>query len=334
MLEARQARSWATGRNGGHIRPSSYAEYDSAKGGEEAAKITRLRSAHVKALISAANELDDEGREASEARVVNSIYTFFDQAGYPKAVKRSGSLFSQTIIVIELMSTLSLLWETIGMITGNPIVAGAIWPYRFITHSFKSVLQKHPSFSVDPNTPVLNVSSIDTANATFQVTTSRGKIQALHVIHVANAWIPHLIPGLETKISSSRLHMRAQVGGAGIPKAGEWPSYSENRSLSTSRAWSLYREFMFGGGGGGGGSESGPDTTNVDTDDSLPPHHSTVAYLGGALPNYFGYDKRGSERTGFPSRDNPSIFPGRTRRVAIRRCRVGFLCRPSSRRRG
>lgn len=214
------------------------------------------------------------------------------------------------------------------MITGSPKVAGAIWPYRFITHTLKSLLQKHPSFSLDTNTPVLNVSSIDTGNATFEVTTSRGKIQARHVIHAANAWIPHLVPGLETKISGGRLHMSAQVGGAGIPRAGEWPSYSGNGSLSTGRAWSLYRggldyivqmprngEFMFGGGGRGGGSERDPSTTNVDMDDSLPPDHSTAAYLGGALPNYFGYGKWGSERTDFPSRDDPSIFPGRTRRV-------------------
>lgn len=131
MLEARQACSGATGRNGGHIRPSSYAEYDSAKRGvskEEAAKITRLRSAHVNALISAANELDDEGREASEARVVDSIDAFFDQVEYQEAVKqldvlkkevpdlgaeftvfdqqeaRNVSLFSETITVIQLMS--------------------------------------------------------------------------------------------------------------------------------------------------------------------------------------------------------------------------------------
>lgn len=32
-----------------------------------------MRAAHINALIAAANELDDEGREASEARVVDSI---------------------------------------------------------------------------------------------------------------------------------------------------------------------------------------------------------------------------------------------------------------------
>lgn len=91
MLEARQACSGATGRNGGHIRPSSYDEYDLQKevvGKEEAAKITRLRAAHVGALISAANELDETGREASEARPVDSIDAFFDQTSFAEAIRK------------------------------------------------------------------------------------------------------------------------------------------------------------------------------------------------------------------------------------------------------
>lgn len=95
MLEARQACSGATGRNGGHIRPSSYSEYAGAKEAvsqEEAAKITRMRSAHVQALISAANSLPEEGRLAAEARVVDSIDAFFDDAQWKTAVQQMQAL--------------------------------------------------------------------------------------------------------------------------------------------------------------------------------------------------------------------------------------------------
>lgn len=91
MLEARQACSGATGRNGDHVRPSSYAEYAGAKDAvthEEAVKITRLRSAHVEALISAANSLPEDGRLAAEARVVDSIDAFFDDAQWKTAVQQ------------------------------------------------------------------------------------------------------------------------------------------------------------------------------------------------------------------------------------------------------
>lgn len=95
MIEARQACSGATGRNGGHIRPSSYAEYAGAKTAvsqPEAAKITRLRSAHVDALISAANSLPEEGRLAAEARVVDSIDAFFDEERWKTAVEQVKTL--------------------------------------------------------------------------------------------------------------------------------------------------------------------------------------------------------------------------------------------------
>ena len=89
MLDAREACSGATGRNGGHIRPSSYAEYANAKevgSREEAEKITRLRSAHVQALIEAAGELGEEGQGAAEARVVDSVDAFFEEEEWRVAV--------------------------------------------------------------------------------------------------------------------------------------------------------------------------------------------------------------------------------------------------------
>lgn len=82
------------------------------------------------------------------------------------------------------------------MITGSSKVAGAIWPYRFVTHKFKSLVDKYPSFFLDINMPALNVYSTNAGNAMLEVTTSRGKIQARHAINAVTAWIPHLVPGL------------------------------------------------------------------------------------------------------------------------------------------
>lgn len=89
MLEARKTCSGATGRNGGHIRPSSYSEYTEAKellNQDQAAKITRLRAAHVDALIAAADILSDKGSEAAQARPVDSLDVFFDRELFQQAV--------------------------------------------------------------------------------------------------------------------------------------------------------------------------------------------------------------------------------------------------------
>lgn len=91
MLEARQACSGATGRNGGQIRPSTYMEYGELKGDvsdSEAAKITTLVAGHVEALLSAANQLPEEGRLAAEARYVDSIDAFFDNEKWNTAIQQ------------------------------------------------------------------------------------------------------------------------------------------------------------------------------------------------------------------------------------------------------
>lgn len=117
--------------------------------------------------------------------------------------------------------------------------------------------------------------------------------------------------------------MSAQLGGSNLPKAGQWPPYTGNGSLPTGRAWSLFRngldyivqmprqgEYMFGG---GEGMESNRQVDQMN--DSLPPDHSVASYLNGALPNYFGYDKWGSERTDFLQPNDTAVFRGRTKRV-------------------
>lgn len=334
MLEARQACSGATGRNGGHIRPSPYSEYAGAKESfpkSEAAKITKLRAAHVEALISAAGELPEDGRFAAEARVVDSIDAFFDEVQWNTAVEQLKALKRE---VPELgkefrrfskqeARNISLLAETVGIITGTPKVAAAIWPYRFVTHALKMLLDRFPSFSLETSTPAYNVSVVsDTSNHfNYEVTTSRGVILAKHVIYATNAWTPHFVPGLQKHILGRRLHMSAQVGGSGLPEAGHWPDYSGNGSLPGGRAWSLFRNgldyavqmprtgvYMFGGGVGG-------DNALSDFDDSRNPNHISASYLNGALPNYFSYDNWGAEKIQAAESLPQGAYRGRTRRV-------------------
>lgn len=219
-------------------------------------------------------------------------------------------------------------------------MAGAIWPYRFVTHSLKALLDTYPTFSLDTNTAALNVTALSSSSATsnYEVLTTRGTIQTKHVVYASNAWTPHFVPGLRGSIRGGRLHMSAQLGGAGLPKAGEWPSYSGNGSLPGGRAWSLFRngldyvvqmprngEYMFGGdivgggfGGGGEGAAEGNNTTAPVLSDAGPPAHITASYLNGALSSYFGYENWGAERTDFPQDEAGShVFPGRTKRVWV-----------------
>ncbi|KAL2882583.1 hypothetical protein SGCOL_001785 [Colletotrichum sp. CLE4] len=262
MIEARQACSGASGRNGGHIRPSSYAEYAGAKSTvsqSEAAKITRLRSAHVNALISPANSLPEDGRLAAEARVVDSIDAFFNEQRWKTAVDQVKALKEEVPDV------------------------GDEWAIFEREEARNSAIAE----AADP--------------FNFEVRTSRGSIRTKYMVYATNAWTPHLVPGLQGAIRGGRLHMSSQLGGSGLPKAGQWPSYTVNGSLAGGRAWSLYLngldyifqmprngELMFG-------AYIDGDDANANTyDDSRAPLHLSASYLNGALPNHFGYDTWGS----------------------------------------
>ncbi|KAK8050848.1 FAD dependent oxidoreductase [Apiospora rasikravindrae] len=325
MLEARQACSGATGRNGGHIRPSSYEEYVDAKKvttQEQAAKITKFRANHVDALIGAANKLPAQGAGRLEepfAEAVRQWETLKKEV--PEVGNEWGVLQRDEAVRISLMP------DAVGALTGTAKVAGAIWGYRFVTNSLKMLLDTYPkSLSLDTHTTATAVTATS-KNSThnFAVTTDRGTILANHVVYATNSWSPHFVPMLGDALAGGLLSMSAHLGGAGLPKPGAWPAYHNNVSLPGGRAWSLFLrggldyivqnpengEYMFGGGAGI------PEPENINQyDDSVFPAAATASYLNGALPTYFGYQNWGAERTDFPADLHQDvIYPGRTKRV-------------------
>ncbi|KAF6802622.1 hypothetical protein CMUS01_15304 [Colletotrichum musicola] len=348
MVEARQACSGATGRNGGQIRPAPYLDHFSFKedfSDEEAVKITKFQVAHVEALLSAANSLPEEGRQAAEARTVDSIDAFFNEEEWKSVVKMHEDLKKElpevarefTVLEKDEARKTSFLHETVGAMAGSQKMSGAIWAYRFVTHALKSLLDENKNFTLDTNTAAHNVSSVTDPSVPFnyKVSTSRGDILTNNVVHATNAYVPHLVPGFRGVIGGELLHMSAQLGGSGLPRAGQWPSLAGNGSLPGGRAWTLFRnglesnfdyavqlprngEFMFGGGPGVLWDDDVENPANASFfSDSGPLIHSTAAYLNGALPNYFGAENWGSERTDFPQPEDGDVWPGRIKGVWV-----------------
>lgn len=87
ILEARDASSGATGRNGGHILPAidDYRELKAGLGQEAAAEIIRFRKNHVDALLSLADKLSL--RSKSQGREVQSLAIYLDDTSYRQALK-------------------------------------------------------------------------------------------------------------------------------------------------------------------------------------------------------------------------------------------------------
>ncbi|KAJ1329651.1 FAD-dependent oxidoreductase [Microdochium nivale] len=356
MLEARQACSGATGRNGGHIRPSSYEEYDAAKKvttQEEAIKITTLRANHTQAILAAASKLPAHAREWSSARRVDSLDVFFDEKEFRHAVHLTEILKQEVpdvgdqweILERDEAVRISLMPSAVGALAGTPELAGAVWGYRFVTGSLKFMLDGFPvagrrtdgdggSFSLDTHTPARQVRTLPAGSEyNFEVITDRGVIRTDHVVHASNAWVPRFTVGMGGFLDSWILHMSAQFGGTGLPNVGKWPPHHSNISLPSGRAWSLFRssgldyvvqqpennEFMFGGGAGLGSAQAPlpPGLKHADNATTMSPVYE--AYLGGALPTYFGYEGYGAERCDdhrhLEAGPGAPIWPGRTKRV-------------------
>lgn len=85
MLDAREACSGATGRNGGHIKEAAYSEYESLKnkhGKQMAMEIIRFRLAHLDALIAVAEAEGEEMLKHSQIRKCDSLDICFEQESW------------------------------------------------------------------------------------------------------------------------------------------------------------------------------------------------------------------------------------------------------------
>ncbi|KAF6834577.1 hypothetical protein CPLU01_04862 [Colletotrichum plurivorum] len=316
MVEARQACSGATGRNGGQIRPAPYLDHFSFKedfSDQEAVKITKFQIAHVEALLSAANSLPEEGRQAAEARTVDSIDAFFNEEEWKSVVKMHEDLKKElpevarefTVLEKDEARKISFLHETVGAMAGSEKMSGAIWAYRFVTHALKSLLDENNNFTLDTNTTANNVSSVTDPSVPFnyKVSTSRGDILTNNVVHATNAYVPHLVPGLRGVIGGELLHISAQLGGSGLPKP--FSCRGTESSCSAAAPGVIWDDDVENPANASFFSDSGPLI------------HSTASYLSGALPNYFGAENWGAERTDFPQPEDGDVWPGRIKGVWV-----------------
>ncbi|KAF8913663.1 FAD dependent oxidoreductase [Mucidula mucida] len=323
MLEARDVCSGATARNGGHITPPLYHDYqalEKAVGAETAKRIIRFRRAHLHALLRAAEE---EGLlEYSQCRKVDTYDAFFELSVFEslklkleyflKALPEENGLW-EVLEGPEALSDLQLCDRVIGAIKTN---GGAVHPYRLVTGILARLLKSYSSFQLYTHTPCTNIAS---SAGSYRVVTPRGTITTKHIVHASNAWTSHLVEPMRRKIVPIRGHMTAQRPGTGLGHVPtrddashstitQGPSWLGTRSFvfyySTSEdKWDYltqqpqtpssnfgktpHAEFMFGGGVAAelGGSAFFDAIGCVD-DRSM--HFPTQAYLGGALATYFG----------------------------------------------
>lgn len=112
--------------------------------------------------------------------------------------------------------------------------AGALWPFRLVTSIWHDLLQRYPNnLTISTHTLVSEITP-SKKNDCYTVHTSRGLIQARHVLHATNAYTGHLVPALRGCLTGVIGHMTAQRPG----EAFEPVCHGD-------RSWSI----MYGSGG-------------------------------------------------------------------------------------
>ncbi|KAF8639391.1 hypothetical protein AX17_001516 [Amanita inopinata Kibby_2008] len=313
MLEARGACSGATGRNGGHITPVLYPHYSELKeqyGAEVAKEIIRFRLAHLPQILKVA--VEENLLEDSQCREVEAFDVFHDAdlysrakemlSEYQKDLRDEGPKF-KVHERSEAMKFLQLHEKTVGCLSAY---GGSIHPYRFVTGVLARLLALYPqNFHLLTHTPCTDIKS--SPEGLYQVCTSKGTVEARHIIHATNAWSSHLLPGMRRRIIPSRGVMSAQTShtaqeqSSGSAHSGDsarsFVFYPENsmtcfdyltqqrRCLADER--SPYPppegELMLGG----GFARNNAYLTELGNVDDRSWDLNTAEYLSGALANYF-----------------------------------------------
>ncbi|PAV19444.1 FAD dependent oxidoreductase [Pyrrhoderma noxium] len=326
MIEARDACSGATGRNGGHCSPNTFEDYLELRdtlGLAAATQIIQFRLAHISALINVATEeallADCQARDVEEYNVYANKELFESAKDllekYLKDVPEEGKRYE----IYETRGDIEEL-QLSAAISGCIRQSGAaIHPYRFVTGILSNLLSRYSNFQLFTQTPCTSISRNDN---TYVVTTPRGDISTSHIIHATNAWSSHLLSGMRRKIVPTRLHMTAQRPGKGLTQslwAGKrsfvfFPGKSEyafdyltqllpsDQCHSDSKYPPTSGEFMFGGGAMLGGSAEAALFENIGNVDDERSELEVGAYLGGVLERYFSpWGKEGdSEDTSQP----------------------------------
>ncbi|KAI1801638.1 FAD dependent oxidoreductase [Daldinia bambusicola] len=209
ILEAREACSGATGRNGGHIRPDLFV-------GLAACMQTHgLEAANEAALFEVANAQALEALVRGEnidcdLRAVTTADVFVDAAEAAKIKKLWDAMTK--LDCPTLRSVTAYLKpadaERASGIKGAKVAfaypAHVAWPYKLVMHLLEEVVVKRGAANLQTKTMVHGVSETADGEGYWAVETARGSTRARTVVYATNAYTAGLRPEYDDAIYAAR----------------------------------------------------------------------------------------------------------------------------------
>ncbi|KAG8158137.1 hypothetical protein KVR01_011898 [Diaporthe batatas] len=203
ILEARQACSGATGRNGGHLKPDPYnrpASVAVSHGFEVAAECASFEAETLAALKTVIEE-EQIDCEFVLTRAVDALMTdaINDRMKAGFDLLRKAGLSVMKDVSYEGGPGAEQLSGVKGAKGCVSYSAGHLWPYKLIL----ALLQKAVDAGVNlqTHTPVTGVSKEPDAEGYYTLTTKeRGTLRAKKVVYATNGYTSSILPEFENKI--------------------------------------------------------------------------------------------------------------------------------------
>ncbi|KAJ9307855.1 hypothetical protein DTO217A2_2611 [Paecilomyces variotii] len=202
ILEAREACSGATGRNGGHIKPDifySIPKNSKRYGPKAASQLARFEASQLTAIKNLVQkeqiDCDFVLTRTCDAIIDPSVAKDAEKAFHDLIQEGTADLDDVQFISGKYAERISGVKGAVACFT---FTAGHLWPYKLVMHLLNSVVKR--GANLQTMTPVIEVSDRPLPGGRWLVKTERGNVKARKVIFATNAYTSRLAPEFSNKI--------------------------------------------------------------------------------------------------------------------------------------
>ncbi|KAJ5570335.1 uncharacterized protein N7459_009765 [Penicillium hispanicum] len=202
ILEAREACSGATARNGGHLKPDVYfnlPKYIKKYGARATVDVARFEASQVLAV----KELVEQEQIDCDFVLTRACDVILDE-GLAKETETAFAELAKSGVadLKDVHFTPRRNAERVSGVKGAlncfTFTAGHIWPYKMVMHLLEKAVGK--GANLQTMTPVTHISDEPSPDGRWLVSTQRGTIKAGKVLLATNAYTPHLAPQMKSRI--------------------------------------------------------------------------------------------------------------------------------------
>ncbi|KAI1341069.1 FAD dependent oxidoreductase [Xylariaceae sp. FL0016] len=298
MLEARQACSGATGRNGGHTKAASYRsflDHEREHGTAMACRIARLELANIRAVHAFAKEHGIEC-DSYPCETIDVVYDAKQWDEDLRAVRAMQDAMPGDDASIYTIHGPEAVRDKFfcgkggdeGVCGGVSYEAGSLSSYKLGIGLLKMALRK--GLNLQTNTPAMELEKLE--GGAWSVKTPRGTLTAKRVVLATNGYTATLWKKFQGVIVPLRGNVTAQRPGLSMPKELLPVTYSFCYKNGYDYVIQRPKGSKFEGDiviGGGLGRLNGVDSLNeYGTTDDTTDNKVIMQTLSDSLPQYFG----------------------------------------------